>query len=239
RKSMSQMLHAFDPDKHSSTTIHRKYSIDPARLDYPEQLVVFWYYTHRMDAIMPRLRSGPYAGLDEEEVLRRVVLEEMPLAAAVRARIDSFRAEHWTGPMIGLHIRHTDRRTDLGRYEGPVRSVLLREPDATVFLATDNRDVEARFRKVFPRVVATPKWYPSSMASMHQNPECPDKVENGIEALIDMYLLAACDYLVYPGGSTFSWISRLISGLPADRAVDVERWDVKVRVKRWVRRLRA
>jgi len=236
-RSVSQMLHEHDPNKHNSIRIHRKYSIDVSCIDYEEDVVVFWYYKERLRALQSVLaRCGhKYAGLTRTEILRRMLTEDLLPAWPVRERSERFRREHWGEPVIGVHVRYTDRCTDLERYEAPLRRFLRSTPRATVFLCTDNASVQERYRQRFPNLITTPKWFPHGYQTMHQNSECPNKVTNGIEALVDMYLLAGCDYLIYPGGSTFSWIARVLSGLPAERVVDVERFDLAVRLKRWAR----
>ena len=45
---------------------------------------------------------------------------------------------------------------------------------------------------------------------MHQNFDCPDRTQNAVDALIDMYMFSKCKYLVFSGGSSFSYMSKLI-----------------------------
>ncbi|HZW11193.1 MAG TPA: nodulation protein NodZ [Phycisphaerales bacterium] len=240
-QSVSGMLHAYDPDKHSSLTIHRKYSVDPARADYPEAVAVFWYYMGRFRAVAPlaRERVDGYAGLSVEQVARKALKEELPPSVRVRERIERFVAGSWPEKAVGVHVRYTDRTTDLGKLKAATREQLRRLPGAKVFLATDNRRVEEEFRREFGEVLTTPKWFPPEGAVMHQNEQCADPVANGVEALTDMYLLARCDALVYASRSTFSEISRLISEIPPDRVADVDRRDPTMIAKRMLRRLTA
>jgi hypothetical protein len=239
-KSMSTMLSENDPDKHRSIRIHRKYSIDVRILDYPEDIVVFWYYMGRVRALRANLQSSGngFAGLSIDAIIRKVLLEQMRLSDEMCRRIDDFKsAIGWPKKVIGLHIRHTDMKTDLGHYERALQRFLERDPSAHIFLATDNGQIDREYHKRYKNVFSTPKWFPTDLSTMHQNSSCPDKVLNGIEALMDMYLLADCDYLVYPGGSTFSQIARLLSDLPSKNIVDIERFNLKVRLKRLIREL--
>ena len=238
-KSMSKMLHEYDPNKHKSILIHRKYSIDVSKVDYDEDIIVFWYYTQRINSLRKSLGKtvNGFAGLSTAQIIRKVLREQMILNDESRRKIADFKAENWKKPVIGVHIRHTDMKTNLAQYEKPLREFTESAPDASIFLATDNRQVSEDYKKRFQRVFSVPKWFPDKASSMHQNPGCPDKVSNGIEALVDMYLLADCDYLIYPGGSTFSWIAQLLSDIPQKRVVDIERFNPKVRLKRWIREL--
>jgi len=238
-KSMSAMLSEHDPDKHSSIRIHRKYSIDVRRLDYDEDIVVFWYYTGRVRLLKRHLRNrrNSFAVLDTNGIIRKVLTEKMLLQEDIRQRIEEFKAKYWPENVIGLHIRHTDRKTNLAKYEKHLYRFLKRYPDAHIFLATDNQLVSRDYQSRFKNVFSTQKWFPKGMTSMHQNTECPDKIANGIEALVDMYLLAQCDCLIYSGYSTFSQISHTLSDAPPENIVDIDRFNVKVLSKNLIREL--
>jgi hypothetical protein len=237
-KSMSAMLSEQDPNKHSSIWIHRKYSVDVRILDYAEDIVVFWHYTGRIKALKAALWDADcgFTGLDVGMIIRKVLLEQMKLSDEVRRRIDDFKSTIcWPGKVIGVHIRYTDMRTNLAHYERALKRLLRREPNAHIFLATDNKQISMEYHERYKNVFSTSKWFPGELSPVHQNPDCPDKVLNGIEALVDMYLLADCDYLIYPGRSTFSWISRILSDIPSERIVDIDRFNLKVRLKRLIR----
>jgi hypothetical protein len=238
-RAMSEMLHEYDMGKDSSLTIHRKYSVDVRDLEYAEDIIVFWHYTGRIRFLKRYLRNGQggFGGLDTNGIIRKVLTEKMLLHQDIRQRIEEFKAKYWPENVIGVHIRHTDRMTNLAKYEKHLCMFLKRYPDAHIFLATDNQKVNKEYRSRFKNVFSTSKWFPDAMSSMHQNSNCPDKVTNGIEALVDMYLLAECDCLIYSGYSTFSLISRILSDAPPENIIDIDRFNIKVRAKQLVREL--
>lgn len=238
-KSMSSMISEYDPDKHSSIFIHRKYSVDVRKLRYDEDILVFWNYKHRVGDLRRHFweSANGFAGLSTVQIIRKALREQLCLHEDIRRRIADFKNKNWHQTVIGLHIRYTDRKTSLARYMRPLQRFLKRSPHAHIFLATDNRQIQQEYYKRYKNVFSTPKWFPDGMSSMHHNPACPDRTIHGIEALVDMYLLADCDYLIYPGCSTFSWISRLLSDIPSERAVDTERFNLKVRLKNYIRDL--
>ena len=242
-RNVASMLHRYDPDKHQSLTIHRKYSVNPRRYDYTHDTVVFWYYMGQFANLAPAVRKAlpGYGGLSTSQIMAKAVREELPLAQVIRTRVERYQHEHWpdAGEVVGVHIRHSDRRSNLDAIERVVRARLAECPGASLFVATDNAGVERHYRETFERVLVTPKWFPPEGKAMHQSDVCQDPVENGIEALTDMYLLARCDRLVYPGRSTFSVISRAVSGLPGSRVTDTDRWELSNIAKRIVRRLTA
>ncbi|MBN1507014.1 MAG: hypothetical protein JW955_09215 [Sedimentisphaerales bacterium] len=237
--SISDMLHKYDPTKHSSIFIHRKYSVDVRKLDYDEDIIVFWYYTQRIRALCRHFNraQSDLAGLSIEGVIREVLTKRMMLQEGIRRQMDEFKAKHWADQVIGLHVRHSDKQTNLAAYKRALVRILRRAPKAHIFLATDNRAISDEYHREFRNVFSTPKWFPDDRSSMHQNDGCPDRVANAIEALVDMYLLSCCDYLIYPSASTFSWISHILSGLSWDRVVDIHRFNAKVRIKRLIREL--
>ena len=239
-RSMSFMITKYHPNKHSSIFIHRKYSIDVRRLDYIEDVVVFWYYTGRISAFKPFLQNSGngFADLDNTGIIRKVLLEKMKPCDEVHQRIEAFKSSlPWPEKVIGLHIRFTDMKTNLAHYDRALKIFLQREPGAHIFLSTDNRKISEEYYRRYKNVFSTPKWFPGGSSTMHQNTACPDRVANGMEALTDMYLLAKCNYLIYSGASTFSRIARLLSNIPTENIVDIDRLNPKVRLKRFIREL--
>jgi hypothetical protein len=238
-RSMSSMISEYDPNKHRSIFIHRKYSVDVRKLEYDEDILVFWYYTGRIHALRGHLQNPKYgfAELKTAQIIRKVLREQMPLNDDIQQRISDFKAKNWHDVVIGLHIRYTDMRTNLAHYERALRRFLQREPNAHIFLATDNKQINQEYHQRYKNIFSTSKWYPDDLSPMHRSSSCSDKVLNGIEALVDMYLLADCNYLIYPSGSTFSQVARLLSKMPSENVVDIERFNPRVRLKRWIRKL--
>lgn len=238
-ESMDDMFMRYDPSKHTSLRIHRKYSVDVRRLNYAEDVVVFWYYTGRIKVLQNNVRRKlpGYHGLDQLQIIRKVLTEQMVLQQDIQERIDDFVKRQWSDNVIGVHIRYTDRKTDLKRYRKALDTYLNQFPDAYIFLATDNLQVSQEYHKNYKHIISTPKWFPEEGSTMHQNQSCTDKVANGIEALMDMYLLAKCQGLIYSGYSTFSLISRILSVASRKYITDIDAFNAKVHVKRWIREM--
>lgn len=235
---LARLLHRNDPTRHSSPTIHRKYSVDVRRLDYPQPIAVFWYYTHRIHQLRPALRAHPDLVPDTssvESILRHLLIQDLPLQPHILEQIQSFQDQHWSDDIVGVHVRYTDLRTDLDAYDAALARHFQGRIPGRIFLATDNPDIITRYRQRYPDVVTTSKWFPAAGRSLHQNKECDDRVRNGVEALVDMHLLSRVRHLIYPGSSTFSWISAMISGLPPQHTHDIERSRYGRRFKRWLR----
>jgi hypothetical protein len=99
---------------------------------------------------------------------------------------------------------------------------MKRDPKLQVFLATDNPQIQNLFENKYSGVVSTEKWYPKSVSRLHRNADCPDRAENGIQALVDMYLLAQCDFLVLDESSAFAYVVRLITEQPSSSIFNVQ-----------------
>jgi nodulation protein Z len=233
------MIRKFAPGHHSGLTIHRKFSADLSRVDHPEEVAVVWSFTHQFKAVRRHVH-GPlteFAGLSDMEVARQMLGNSLRPLPSVMARVDEFDRRYLVGqgPVVGLHIRYTDRKTPLPALRRSLNRIRSVHPDCPIFLATDNLSLLHQFTRLYAPVISTPKWYPESGKRMHASNACEDKLEAGIEALVDMYLLARCDYLVYSSNSTFPVISSLVTKAPPSNVIDVERRNLVVRARQTLR----
>lgn len=237
--SVSNAFHAHDPRAHRDITAHRRWSIDPRRTDQPRRVAVFWHYIDQLDLLRPRLHriDEAFRGLGYRDTVGHAVRTLLPLRPEIAAWIDDFAAEHLDTPAVGVHVRFTDRRVPIDRCEAAARVLLDRLDARRIFLATDSREVEDRFRDRFGDVVVTEKWLPEPGQTLHQNQACADPVANGIEALRDMFLLARCRGLVYASRSTFSLISACAGRFGRGAVIDVDARNPAVLAKRLVRRV--
>jgi hypothetical protein len=242
RESVDELIAKHEPpEAENAPSVSSKYTIDAARLDYPEDVAVRWAWTDELYRMRQHFR-GPHAvlrGLDDETLLRRTLRNEVELQPELRGRVDEFAARELGEVNIGLHIRYSDRKNSFEQYPLLVDRIVRRHPNATIFLATDNRDVEAQFRQRYQRVAVTQKWYPPPGVPLHRTPT-PDKLELGMEALVDLWLLGRCQYLVYNDTSTFGVMANLLSSAPRENVFETSPRlsSVVRRVKHWGKQLR-
>lgn len=236
--SVSQMMHKYSPDSHSSPLIYRKYCCDLKVDRHDQDVAVYWSYVPKIQKMRSHLvgEFAAYSKMSEIEILRDVLRRRLVLAADILEQVDEFALRYLSGPSIGLHIRHTDLKIPLRLFEAQLEKITSSTGEETIFLATDDPNVEHRFQSRFSNVVVTEKWFPDDGQHLHQNPTCPDKIKAGHEALADIYLLACCKQLIYGRSSTFSFISRLICDIAADQIFDVERHRPIAIAKRLVHR---
>ena len=202
----------------------RASTIDVGRLDYTEAILVLWLVTSRVE-LMRQAHQGVVPGFptgSADEILRDLARTELVLRPAVEARVEEFAREHLDRATVGVHARYSDRRVRLRRILQRVDAMVEADPDLGVFLATDNVDVKRAIERRYPRVITTPHWYPPAGAQPHGHDDCPDRVENGIEALVDLYLLAACDRLVCDAMSSFARVALLLTDAPRSQVVNVQ-----------------
>ena len=204
--------------------IWRQFSIDLERLDQDEELAVIWLYAEQVD-LLRRHFVGPFAGFAEADsatILRRAIRENLSLQPHLRQRVAEFERAAFRRPTVGVHVRYTDYRAGLGAILWRLARLLRREPGLQVFLATDNQRIKRLFETVFPSVISTPHWYPAwTGRPLHKGSRRPDPIERGAEALVDLYLLAACDYLIVDRGSSFGHVAALLSEAPAANVFNV------------------
>ena len=247
-KSASVVISEVDPSAYTTRKGYRRFSYDLDTLDHQEEVLIMWSYTQLIRRARKHFR-GEFAALakqSDRSILAELLHTALMPRPELRERINKWRVEHFgDGPVIGVHIRFMDSilphvpfikmRTSIDTFFPAIDRVMATIPRATIFLATDNREAQRLIEQRYPKVIATEKWFPTTGIEMHQNPECPDRFNNAVEALIDMYLLAECDYLVFPSSSTFSYISSLCTTIPHAHIIDVERFHPVIRIVKLAR----
>jgi hypothetical protein len=205
--------------------VWREFSIDLRRRDYSETVTVMWAFTEQIAALRPHF-EGRWSALKDvstDEILRDLLRNALRLRPAIRERVERFEREQYRRPMLGVHVRYSDHRSNLRGILDNVAEMIAREPERRIFLCTDALEVKRMFEATWPGVVSTPHWYPRPGAHLHNNPQCPDRAESGVEALVDIALLARCDAMVIDTSSSFSYVARLLSDVPDSEVADVAR----------------
>jgi hypothetical protein len=206
----------------------RRFSIDLSRLDYAEQVAVMWTYADELDPLIPYLKhaEGAPAGATRSRLLRELLTETLTLHPAIREMVDQFKREHFGERVVGVHIRYSDHRTALWTTLKAVRQLLGRDPARRIFLCTDNMQIKRLFERKYQQVVSNPHWYaPRPGDPLHCAAERPDPITSGIEALIDLYLLAECDDMILDTSSSFAYLATLLTNASAEHVYDVKRRD--------------
>jgi hypothetical protein len=227
----TDVISACFPNDHSSPFIYRKLSID---LTEPTSapIGVFWSYLPKLARIRGRV-ARQLPGKDMNDLIMGVLTRHFTPNARILGEVNEL-FQHRAAPIIGVHVRFTDRKVSLDRIVADTAALRRRLPDAEIFLATDNHGVQQRFFNAFDRVFAIDKAFGVGDRSLHEQVEHVDPLREAENALIDMWALSQCDWLVHSRHSTFSVAAAMIGAIPASRQRDVDRVNPKVVLKRWV-----
>lgn len=229
----------------------RLFSIDVRTLDHPEEVVVIWSL-HSFVGALRRHLTGPWEpwGRLADPAIEARLLDEFELHPAIAERVEAIRKTCGGGPTVGVHVRHTDRRTNPARLTHRLDALLASRPGSRLFLATDDEAVQDHFSRRYPGLVTVPKWFSPSGAIHLFGSGCTDRSAMARDALVEMFLLARCDDVVLDGDSTFAQIVKLLWKGDPRRVIDIRSlsWlphGVRDRLwrardwLRWGRRLRA
>ncbi len=218
-----------------------KFSIDPKNLQYDEEILIMWSPSNRIGQLRAQYNANfpEFASLTTDSISRRLLKEYLILSPSIRERVGRFKLERLNKTTVGVHVRYTDKTVMLSNIQKKLKWLHKRIPDLQVFLSTDNEDIKTMFEQKYPSVITTPHWYPKGGLSIHGNQNCTDPTESCFEALIDLYLLAECEYLIVDTTSSFSYIAYLLTKAPNSCIFDVKpRERLLSRLRKFNKRLR-
>jgi hypothetical protein len=228
------IIRQYYPRSHSNPFIYRKLSIDLAKPDPRSALGVFWSYLPKTERLRGRMARDPrFAGKLVDGLITERLTRYFTPSGSVLTSVDALFANR-KRPVIGVHIRFTDSKSPLSKIEDELRKLRARLPGSDIFLATDNADVQARILAQFDNVFVIDKAMAADGAALHVTAgEFADPLREARNALIDMWALGRCDWLIHSKHSTFSVSAALIGGIPEERQIDVNRHNLPVVAKRW------
>ncbi len=198
-------------------------SIDMDRLDYPEDVLVMWTYIDKVELLRKHFKTSlnELHQVSSRVILSRLLREGLLLHPLIRERVEEFKNNFLSGKTAGVHVRFTDHRAKLKSILKKLDVLLKQETELQIFLATDNLMVKNLFQERYRTVITTQHWYPAPGSRIHQNPGCTDRLENAVEALVDLYLLAECNYLIVDTSSMFSYLAVLLTHSPDSQIINV------------------
>lgn len=229
-----EMIERHFPESHSSPTIYRKLCTDLSRLDAPEDTAVFWCYLPKFGRLRGHLRRHPdFRGRAIDDIIRSYLASHFTPNARVRKKL-AFELSRIPRPIIGVHIRYTDRKIPLDKVREMLTRRLKEKPGASIFLATDNAEVQNAMTTEFDNVFHTSKHLDEAGNRLHHPNAIFDKVREAENALLDIWLLAQCDHLIHSRHSTFSETAAILGRLDGPRRDDVDRFTPHVLAKRLI-----
>lgn len=200
--------------------------VDLSTLDHPEDVLVFWAQEERIHQ-MRRHFHGDFQALarkTDDAILRDLIRSELTLRPEISAQVSEFKQSRWSEEVVGVHMRYSDRRGRIHKTFRHVDRIVARHPRSRLFLATDNEDMLRHARNHYGagRVIATEKWFPVSGQPIHRTAQGPDGLQKAQDALLEMYLLGSCTWLVSDHRSSFAYCAALLSNSPRDGISNVD-----------------
>lgn len=187
-------------------------------LDRDEELVVSDFHSN-LNAILPWAGAAhPLAGMPLAQAYRALVRKYLRPRPEITAEVERFAAAHFGGgPIVAVHMRGSDKVEEVSRLEATLRAYfepldarLRAQPDARVFLLTDDERVRAYCAARYgARVLATQCTRATSNIGVHYLAQ-RDPVRTGVEVMVDAYLAARCSAFV---GLAYSNVSLYVSYL--------------------------
>jgi hypothetical protein len=241
-KQANEVVDEIDPKAHDHWRDYRTFSFDLKNLDYPETTLVMWSFTHLIRKMRGHFRGSFswLSSLSDEDIMSWLLSHHLRLHPDIATLVE----ERWMSipsrdNVIGVHVRFSDQKSNLGAFYRAIDKLVAATPDAGIFLATDNIKVQQDMVAAYGKVTCNDKWFPAEGQAMHQSFDCPDRTQNAIDALIDMYMLSKCKYLVFSGGSSFSYMSKLIGKMPRTSALDVDASSLTTQIRRLAKKVMA
>ena len=130
----------------------------------------------------------------------------------IKHEIDLFASENKLHEAIGIHVRNTDLKPTRS-IEQLIELITEKQGNRKIFLATDDVNIVTAFKERFTEVTVFDKELPPLQGNegIHQwgqkNNDYTTAEKILRSSIIDMYLLAKCEYLYYQGNSSFSVIA--------------------------------
>ena len=230
------MIDTYMPRSHSNPWGYRRLCVDLKRLDQSQAVAVYWSYLPKLGRMRQHLRrDARFAKRGEREVFADYLGRYFTPNARVRHALSQMRPTAKL-PSIGVHIRFTDRKIPLGPVLKTLEQLKARHPTATIFLATDNAEIEDRLKRAFDKVITHPKRLGLAGARLHGPDTTCNPLQEAENALIDMWQLSRCDHLIYSRRSTFSVTSGYLGRFAPARIHDVERYSPTLWAKELLQR---
>jgi hypothetical protein len=194
-------------------------SIDLSKLDYDEDVIVYFSNEFKYDKLKSNLKYLPSNWPKErDDIIRYVLKNFLYTKKEISKEIKKFIFYNFKKPVIGIHIRNSDNMKigymsySLSKYYSKIANIIRNNPHNTIFISTDSKSVLDYLKKKFSNIVYYPKNYPKMKGEPLHLSDYLNKFEVAKSSLIDMYLLSKCDYIISVDRSSYACFARLLSG---------------------------
>lgn len=229
----TEVIHDQFPNRHQDPFLYRRMSIPLNKPDPSAPVSVFWSYLPKLNRLRRRMANDDRFGSGVAETTSDILDEFFRPVDAVKSQVDAL-FEGIDGPVIGVHIRFTDRKAPLPKIVSELRRLHSASPNASIFLATDSAEAQKLILAEFPNTISIEKALPKHGQALHvASGEFLDPLVEARNAVVDMVALSRCDWLIHSRHSTFSVTAALIGRIAESRQIDVDRHNPMVILKQF------
>lgn len=227
-KSITELIDEFDPDSwDDEMAVYDRYSLRMGDLERPERILLRWSYFDDFANVFRQMGYGWFSQARRRQVLRKILADHVELNADIMAEFDELARLMLTRPTIGVHIRYTDNKAPYELLAAKVDELARENPDAAIFLATDNKKVAGEMSAKYPgRLVSLDKLMSDDGRALHHSFQTKQALK---EVLFDMYMLSRCEWLVYSSVSSLGFCASLLSQAQAGNLYDCLRLKARLR----------
>jgi len=180
-------------------------------LNRPENVVVSDYYI-KVNDLMPWIPAGhPFRQMSRNEIYRKLNEKYFKLRPHLANRIERIWQEKMAHTnWLAVHVRGTDKVFEVSNlnevnkaYLDHIDRILNVNPEVSIFLMTDSKQIEQEFKAKFSDRLLTMDFYRGGGTTgihLEGNP----RTELGEQVIIDTYLASRCDLFLGNGGSNVS-----------------------------------
>ncbi len=208
-----------------------KFSIDINNTKYNEDVLIFIAFEFgkmfKFYKLLPR--EWPK---DKINLIKFLLNKYIYLTEEITKEVNSFKEKNFKDNVIGVHVRYTDnmnkkfihyKGTDLDSFFPIIDNLLLKNKNSKIFLATDNKSILDLFKNKYSNILYFDKYFDIENGAIHYSKNCDKKIV-AKESLIDLHLLAKCNYLVYSENSSYGRLASLLSITNPSKILKVKRY---------------
>lgn len=133
------IIRAQFPRSHRSPFVYRKLCVDLSGPDPASPVAVFWSYLPKMRRLAGALsRDERFAGRCEDDIVKEMLRRYFTPVVQVREAVDAALA-HIEQPLIGIHLRFTDRKVPLPKVMDQIDQMREAQPCSLQPIASKHR----------------------------------------------------------------------------------------------------
>ena len=231
-KSLHQVYHDDEWSSWDRNKVIETYSFDLSSLNYEHDVLVMWEFD-QAEKLFPFLN-----GIETELSFYQYVFTNfVKFGDEFQSQLDS-RVASLKHPMLGVHVRATNEfninkasSLTVDDYFFEVDQVMALNEVETLFLATDNANVQSEFEQRYDNVISIDKWFSQPGEPLHLDSHCPNEISNIHSALMDIALLSRSDFLVVTPSSSFSQIAVIFSSLVGRNMIVIKPYKKNIKTK--------